>query len=140
MLLRPYLSRPHFANFLSDLLGPCARAAPLGAIRPRLQAAPTVKTPSVRHVTSWVQTPRQSLPLAQVQFVSPLCEVSTDVAGGRGRALAFRPLRKERTVAAFPGWLEKAEQCPVVELRNFAVGIPQEYAAGAAALQRITFA
>ena len=40
-MLRPYLSRPHFANFLSDLLGPCARAAPLGAILPRLTVANT---------------------------------------------------------------------------------------------------
>jgi transposase len=49
--------------------------------------------------------------------------------------LRFGHLMKEHAVAVFPTWLERAEQCAVVELRNFAVGLRQEYAAVAAALE-----
>jgi transposase len=49
--------------------------------------------------------------------------------------LRFGHLMKEHAVAVFPTWLERAEQGAVVELRNFAVGLRQEYAAVAAALE-----
>jgi transposase len=100
-----------------------------------LQAATTFKTPSVRQVPAWLQKPQHSLTVEQAQFVSHLCEVSPDVKVVRELVLAFRQLVKERAVATFPAWLETAEQCPVVEVRNFAVGIRQEYGAVAAALE-----
>jgi len=100
-----------------------------------LQAATTFKTPSVRQVTSWLQRPPPALPEEQAQFVSHLCEVSTEVKVVRELVLAFRQLIKERAIAAFPTWLETAEQCPVVELRHFAIGLRQEYRAVAAALE-----
>jgi len=53
----------------------------------------------------------------------------------RELALTFRQLMQEHAVAAFPTWLEEAEQCAVVELRHFAVRLHQEYAAEAAALE-----
>jgi len=70
-----------------------------------------------------------------VNLTVPLCEVSPAVEVVRELALAFRQLMKERAVAAFPGWVETAEQCPVVEVRHFAVGIRQDYGAVAAALE-----
>jgi transposase len=100
-----------------------------------LQAATTFKPPSVRQLTSWLQKPRPALTAEQAQFVSCLCEASADLPAVRELALAFRQLMKERAVAAFPGWVETAAQCPVVELRHFAVGIRQEYGAVAAALE-----
>jgi len=40
-----------------------------------------------------------------------------------------------RTVAALSAWVETAAQCPVPEVRTFAVGIRQEYSAVAASLE-----
>jgi transposase len=100
-----------------------------------LQAATTFKTPSVRQVTAWLQRPPSVLTGEQGQFVAHLCEVSPDVKVVRELVLAFRQLMKERAVAAFSPWLGNAEQCPVVELRHFAVGLRQEYGAVAAALE-----
>src|SRR5262245_27680753 len=100
-----------------------------------LQAAATFKIPSIRQVTAWLQQPQPALTGEQAQFVAHLCEVSADLKAVRELALAFQQLVKERVVAAFPGWGETAEQCPVVELRHFAVGLRQEYGAVAAALK-----
>jgi transposase len=100
-----------------------------------LQAATTFKTPSVRQGTSWLQRPVSALTGEQTQFVAHLCEVSPDLRVVHELVLAFRHLMKEHAVAAFSPWLERAEQCPVVELRHFAVGLRQEYGAVAAALE-----
>jgi transposase len=95
----------------------------------------TFPTPSVRRLTAWVQKPPQDLTAEQRRFLIPLGVLSVDVSVVRELALAFRQLRKEHAVAAFPTWLERAEQGAVVELRNFAAGLRQEYAAVAAALE-----
>ena len=42
---------------------------------------------------------------------------------------------KERARVALASWVETAEQCPVPEVRTFAVGIRQEYPAVAASLE-----
>jgi transposase len=99
-----------------------------------LQAAIAFKTPSVRQVTAWRQRPPSVLTGEQAQFVAHLCEVSPDIKVVRELVLAFRQLMKGRAVAAFSQWLASAEQCPVVELRHFAVGLRQGYGAVAAAL------
>ncbi len=100
-----------------------------------LQGTTTFTTPSVRRLPAWVQKPQQDLTAEQRRFLTHLCVISIDMSVVRELALAFRQLMKEHAVAAFPLWLEKAEQCAVVELRNFAVGLRQEYAAVAAALE-----
>jgi transposase len=100
-----------------------------------LHGPTTFTTPSVRRLTAWVQKPQQDLTAEQRQFLTHLCVLSLDVSVVRELACAFRQLMKERAIAAFPTWLERAEQCAVVELRNFAVGLRQEYAAVAAALE-----
>jgi transposase len=53
----------------------------------------------------------------------------------RDLALAFRQLMKDHAVAALPTWVARAEQCPVAEVRAFAVGVRQDYGAVAAALE-----
>ena len=100
-----------------------------------LQVATTFKTPSVRQVTAWLQRPLSALTVEQTQFVTPLGEGTPDVRVVRELALAFRQLMKARTVAALSAWVETAEQCPVPEVRTFAVGIRQEYSAVAASLE-----
>jgi transposase len=100
-----------------------------------LQVATTFKTPSVRQVTAWLQKPQPALTAEQAHFVSSLCEISPEVKVVRELALGFRQLVKERAVAAFPAWLETAEQCSVGEVRTFAVGVRQEYQAVTAALE-----
>jgi transposase len=100
-----------------------------------LQVATTFKTPSVRQVTSWLQRPPPVLTAEQRQFVAHLCENTPDVRVVRERALAFRQLLKERSPGALSAWVETAEQCPVPELRTFAVGIRPEYQAVAASLE-----
>jgi transposase len=100
-----------------------------------LQVAMTFKTPSIRQVTAWLQSPPPTLTAEQRLFVSHVCEVSSDLRVVRELALAFRQLMKGRAVDAFPAWVAAAEQCPVAELRTFAVGIRQDYGAVAAALE-----
>jgi transposase len=100
-----------------------------------LQVATTFKTPAVRQVTTWLQSPLPTLTAEQGQFVSLVCELSADLTVVRDLALAFRQLRKDHAVAALPAWVAKAEQCPVAEVRAFAVGVRQDYGAVAAALE-----
>jgi transposase len=100
-----------------------------------LQVATTCKTPSVRQVTSWLQRPPPALTVEQTQFVAQLCENTPDIGVVRELALAFRQLMKERARVALSAWVETAEQCPVPELRTFAVGIRQEYQAVMASLE-----
>jgi transposase len=100
-----------------------------------LQVATTFKMPSIRQVTTWLQRPPPALTAEQTQFVAHLCEHAPDVGVVRELALAFRQLLKERARVALSAWVERAEQCPVPELRTFAVGIRQEYQAVAASLE-----
>lgn len=100
-----------------------------------LQGATTFKTPAVRQVTAWLQRPLSALSVEQTQFVTHLCEGTPAIRVVRELALAFRQLMKARTVAALSAWVETAEQCPVPEVRTFAVGIRQEYPAVAASLE-----
>jgi transposase len=100
-----------------------------------LQAATTFKTPAVRPVTSWLPRPPPALTEEQARFVLHVCEVSPEVKVVRELVLALRQLREERAIAAFPPWLETAEQGPGVEVRHVALGIRQEDRAVAAALE-----
>jgi len=100
-----------------------------------LQVATLFKTPSVRQVMAWLQSPPATLTAEQAQFVAQVCEVSADLAIVRDLALAFRQLMKDHAVAALPAWVARAEQCPVAEVRAFAVGVRQDYGAVAAALE-----
>lgn len=100
-----------------------------------LQVATIFPTPSIRQVTAWMQKPSHNLTPEQAQCLTHLTAASAQVQETRTLALAFRQLMQLRAVAQLPIWLAQAEQSPVLELRSFAVGLRQEYAAVAAALE-----
>jgi transposase len=100
-----------------------------------LQAATTFPTPSVREVTAWGQRSPHELTTEQGQFLTHLEALSSEVRETRELALAFRQLMKKRAVSQFSTWLEQTDQSTVPEMRRFAVGWRQEYAAVAAALE-----
>jgi transposase len=100
-----------------------------------VQAAPLFSKPSVRRVTSWLLQPLQGLSSEQEVFLTHLCEVSVDVKAVRDLVHTFQKMVRERQGEVLPTWLESAEQSPVPEMRRFAAGIRQDYAAVAAALE-----
>jgi len=91
--------------------------------------------PSIRHVTAWVQRPARALTTKQRQFLSHLESVSPEVKETRVLVREFRHLMKHRQVSQFPRWLTQAERSTVTEWRSFAVGLRQEYASIAAAIE-----
>jgi transposase len=97
--------------------------------------ATTFPTPSVRQVTAWMQKPSDELTTEQAQFLTHLTAATAQVQETRTLTLAFRQLLQNRAVVQLPTWLAQAEQSPGLELRSFAVGLRQEYAAVAAALE-----
>jgi transposase len=82
-----------------------------------------------------VQRASQQLTAEQAHFLTHLSALSPEIHEARHFALAFRRLLKKRLHAQFPTWLAQAERNSVPELRSFAVGLRQEYAAVAAALK-----
>jgi transposase len=100
-----------------------------------LQTALTFKAPTVRHLTAWLQRASQQLTAEQARFLTHLSALSPEIQEARHFALAFRRLLKKRLHAQFPTWLAQAVQNSVPELRSFAVGLRQEYAAVAAAFK-----
>jgi transposase len=100
-----------------------------------LQTALTFKPPTVRHLTAWLQRTRQQLTAEQTRFLTHLSALSPEIRETRAIAVAFRRLMKGRRHAQFPAWLAQAERSPVPEMRSFAAGLRQEYAAVVAALK-----
>lgn len=68
-------------------------------------------------------------------FLTHLCEVSAEVKAVRDLAHIFQKMVRERHAEVLPTWLESAEQSPVTEMRRFAAGTRQDYAAVAAVLE-----
>jgi transposase len=66
-----------------------------------------------------------------------LCEISADVKVVRDLMQAFQQMIRQRQVHALPAWLGQAEQCAVPEMRGFATGLGQDYAAVAAAMEQV---
>jgi len=100
-----------------------------------LQTSLTFKTPTVRHLTAWLQRASQELTAEQARFLTHLSTLSPEIHEARLFALAFRRLLKKRLHTQFPTWLARAERNSVPELRSFALGLRQEYAAVAAAFK-----
>ena len=100
-----------------------------------LQATPLVTKPSVRRVSHGIVQLPQALPPEQEEFLTHLCELSTEVTAVRDLMQTFRQMVQARQAEVLPQWLENAEQSPVTEMRRFAAGIRQEAAAVAAALE-----
>jgi transposase len=104
---------------------------------PVLQAESLFKTPSVRRAAFWLLKNPQDLTPEQEVFIICLCEISTDVKVVHDLMHAFQQMIRERQVHALPAWLEQAEQCAVPEMRAFAAGLRQDYAAVAAAMEQV---
>lgn len=100
-----------------------------------LQTALTFTAPTVRHLTSWLQRPSSQLTAEQARFLAHLRVLSPELREARRFAVTFRRLLKKRLHAQFSTWLAGAERNSVPELRSFAVGLRQEYAAVVAAFQ-----
>ena len=73
--------------------------------------------------------------VADATYRDALCEACPDVATTYPLVQAFTQLLRTRMVDALDPWLEAAEQCGVRELRRFALGLRQDYAAVRAALE-----
>ena len=63
-----------------------------------------------------------------------LCELCPDVARAYPLVQGFQTMPRERRVEQLDGWLAQASACGVRELRRFALGLGQDYAAVRAAL------
>jgi len=72
-------------------------------------------------------TEEQRLQLAQ------LCQSDDQLQHVYQLAQQFVSLLKERRPAVLPSWLKQAEQCHLIELSSFALGLRRDYAAVQAA-------
>jgi transposase len=100
-----------------------------------LRGTLTFPMPAIRHITSWVQRPARTLTARQRKFLTHLETVSPEVKETGELVHEFRSLMKHRQVSQFLRWLTRTEQSAVAELRSFAVGLRQEYASIAAAIE-----
>jgi transposase len=64
-----------------------------------------------------------------------LCEHCPDVARAEPLVQGFQTMLRERQVDQLEAWLKQAQGCGVRELRRFALGLRQDYAAVRAALE-----
>jgi transposase len=67
-------------------------------------------------------------------FVEHLVEISPVIAEARILAREFNPILKHKDQAAFPGWMERASQSRIPEMKSLAAGIERDRAAVVAAL------
>jgi transposase len=99
------------------------------------QAAPPVKRRlSPRHA-SWlfVRDPQQ-LTADQRALIERICHTNTDLQDLYQLGQDFVQMVKQRQARRLDGWLIRAHQSALVELRGFASGIKRDYAAVKAAL------
>jgi transposase len=92
------------------------------------------------------RTPRQAMWLLlrdedqldsrDLEYRARLYRICPDVEEAAALAQAFRQLVRERQSAALDPWLHAAEGSGIRELRRFAVGLRQDYAAVRAALEQ----
>jgi transposase len=67
-------------------------------------------------------------------FVEHLVEISPVIAEAQILAREFDRILKQRDQAAFPGWMERASQSRIPEMKSLAAGIVRDRAAVVAAL------
>src|SRR5262245_34976266 len=67
-------------------------------------------------------------------FVEHLVEISPVIAEVQILAREFNRILKERDQAAFPGWMERASQSRIPEMKSLAAEIERDHAAVGAAL------
>lgn len=99
---------------------------------PEIPARPAART--VRQVAWLLQepSPQKSRDLAYREALYQACP---DLALAAQLVQSFGSLLRERQPEALDGWLEQAEKSGLRELRRFALGVRQDYAAVRAALE-----
>jgi transposase len=68
-------------------------------------------------------------------YRNSLCQLSPEIATSERLVQAFEKMMRERQVEGLDGWLAQAKASGVRELRRFAVGLSQDYAAVRAAFE-----
>jgi transposase len=70
-----------------------------------------------------------------IAYREALCQACPDLALAAQLVQAFGSRLRERPPEALDGWIERAEKSGLRELRRFALGLRQDYAAVRAALE-----
>ncbi len=100
-----------------------------------LQAQTTFKQPNTRRVARWLSKPLEELKPKEQTFINYLFDQSPEVRVVQNLAQEFQNLIQQRQVDILDKWLTQAQQSQIPEIKNFAVGIRQDYSAVAAALK-----
>jgi transposase len=108
---------------------PTVLAAPAPAAAP----TPPVRTP---RQAMWLLTRKvDTLDDEEQAYRERLCELCPDVAMAERLVQAFQLMLRERRVEQLDSWLDQAQASGVRELRRFALGLRQDYAAVRAAFE-----
>ena len=67
--------------------------------------------------------------------VDRLCQNVKDIQVGYGLAQEFNQIVRERLTDAFPGWLKRAEESGISEVKSFVAGLRRDYEAVLGALR-----
>ena len=89
---------------------------------------------SARRTTWLLLRDTEKLEAEERAFVEHLVEISPVIAEAQILAREFNRILKQRDQAAFPGWMERASQSRIPEMKSLAAGIERDRAAVAAAL------
>jgi transposase len=105
----------------------------LSAPAPVAAPTPPARTP---RQAMWLLTRKiDTLDEEEQRYRERLCEICPDVARAEPLVQGFQTMLRERQVDQLDAWLEQAQGCGVRELRRFALGLRQDYAAVRAALE-----
>ena len=89
---------------------------------------------SARRTTWLLLRDSEKLEAEERAFVEHLIEISPVIAEAQILAREFNHILKQRDQAAFPGWMERASQSRISEMKSLAAGIERDRAAVVAAL------
>ncbi len=97
-------------------------------------AVTSVQGPTARHVSVLFLRRPTSLTAEQVTYLEHLCRCDAGVAMAYALAQDFARLLREREGERLDEWIEKASASGVEEVRRFALGLTEDYAAVRAGL------
>lgn len=80
--------------------------------------------------------PAEKLTVKQQQQLESICQASSDLNTAYLLSQEFVTMLKERQAEALDGWLKRAKESHIADLKSFAHGILRDYAAVYAACSR----
>jgi len=95
---------------------------------------PCLRPPTLRSLSWLVLRPSDKLSDHEQQMVTQVCQAHPHVATAVSLTQAFATMVRQRQADEFDAWLEQVSECEVPDLRRFALGLRQDYAAVHAAL------